>query len=228
MARPLIRVRVGLHSLRHQGIRPPRRGDRLAVIGASSQRGSQPARGRRFLEAVVPALASCYNGITLNKNGEDGVFGISMWEVVLILVVALVVLGPRQLTEVARTLGKLYREVQKLAADVRSSVDLDALTRVDDPPDPVRQNYEPPPAVKDHDLTAPPGERSGPDFYADLLESSKEPEDKPAETEATTEPADAHHAAQETQSKESHPQEKGDKPSPELKKEEPPKGEKSA
>jgi Sec-independent protein translocase protein TatA len=105
-----------------------------------------------------------------------------MWEVVLILVVALVVLGPRQLTEVAKALGKLYREVQKLASDVRSSVDLDALTRIDDPPDKSRQNYEPPPAVKDQELVAPPGERSGPDFYADLLESSKEPDDKPEET----------------------------------------------
>lgn len=102
-----------------------------------------------------------------------------MWEVVLILVVALIVLGPRQLTEVARTLGKMYREVQKLAADVRNTVDLDALTRPDDHPEPSRQNYEPPPPPKSQDLIPPPGERSGPDFYADLLESSKEPEDKP-------------------------------------------------
>jgi len=147
---------------------------------------------RRFREAVVPAVGSCYNETTLSKNGEQCVFGISMWEVVLILVVALVVLGPRQLTEVARALGKLYREIQKLATDVRSSVDLDALTRIDDPPDPSREKYEPPPAVKDHDLVAPPGERSGPDFYADLLESSKEPEDKPSEAKTEAE----HNAAQ--------------------------------
>jgi len=112
-----------------------------------------------------------------------------MWEVVLILVVALIVLGPRQLTEVARALGKMYREVQKLASDVRSSVDLDALTRPDEQPDAARRNYEPPPPVKDLDLTPPPGEKSGPDFYADLLESSKEDEDKPAEQAGEQGPA---------------------------------------
>ena len=48
-----------------------------------------------------------------------------MWEIVLILVVALIFLGPRQLTETARVLGKLYREIQKMAFDVRNSIDFD-------------------------------------------------------------------------------------------------------
>jgi Sec-independent protein translocase protein TatA len=115
------------------------------------------------------------------------VFGISMWEVVLILVVALIVLGPRQLTEVARTLGKMYREIQKLATDVRNSVDIDALTSLDDRPEPPRPKYEPPPPVKNPDLLQPSGERSGPDFYADLLESSKESEEEATETAAAEE-----------------------------------------
>jgi Sec-independent protein translocase protein TatA len=104
-----------------------------------------------------------------------------MWEVVLILVVALIVLGPRQLTEVARTLGKMYREIQKLATDVRNSVDIDALTSLEDNSHPSRHKYEPPPPVKNPDLLPPSGERSGPDFYADLLESSKEPDEKVTE-----------------------------------------------
>jgi len=105
-----------------------------------------------------------------------------MWEVVLILVVALIVLGPKQLTEVAKTLGKMYREIQKLATDVRNSVDLDALTSIDDRPEPPRPKYEPPPPPKDTDLLPSAGERSGPDFYAELLESSKEPDEKAAHT----------------------------------------------
>ncbi|MBI4962864.1 MAG: twin-arginine translocase TatA/TatE family subunit [Desulfomonile tiedjei] len=111
-------------------------------------------------------------------------FGISMWEVVLILVVALIVLGPKQLTETARVLGKLYREIQKMASDVRNSVDLDALTSTNHYPEPPTHKPEPTPSPpKDQGLIPSPGEKSGPDFYADLLESSKE-EEKPDEASA--------------------------------------------
>ena len=48
-----------------------------------------------------------------------------MWEIVLILAVALIMLGPKQLTETARVMGKLYREIQKMAFDVRNSIDFD-------------------------------------------------------------------------------------------------------
>ena len=37
-----------------------------------------------------------------------------MWEVVAILVVALIFLGPKQLAETARVVGKMYRELQKM------------------------------------------------------------------------------------------------------------------
>jgi sec-independent protein translocase protein TatB len=114
------------------------------------------------------------------------VFGISMWEVALILVVALIVLGPKQLTETARVLGRLYREVQKLASDVRDSVDLDSLTSSNHYPEPPTHKPEPAPSPKkDQGVFPSPGEKSGPDFYADLLESSKE-EEKPEEASAVT------------------------------------------
>jgi len=103
-----------------------------------------------------------------------------MWEVVLILVVALIVLGPKQLTETARVLGKLYREIQKMASDVRNSVDLDSLISTDHLPESQPSSHKPEPAVSsknDQTTVAPPGERSGPDFYAHLLESSKEEEE---------------------------------------------------
>ncbi len=98
-----------------------------------------------------------------------------MWEIVLILVVALIFLGPRQLTETARVLGKLYREIQKMAYDVRNSIDFD----LDSPPEPKDHfKKETAPNVTDDKALLPPlGEKTGPDFYADLLESSKE-EDK--------------------------------------------------
>lgn len=119
-------------------------------------------------------------------------FGISMWEVVLILVVALIVLGPKQLTETARVLGKLYREIQKMASDVRNSVDLDALTSTDHYPEPSAgkpESAESP--KKDQTILAPLGEKSGPDFYADLLESSKEEKPEGGSTSSPHEPEES-------------------------------------
>jgi len=129
------------------------------------------------------------------------VFGISMWEIVLILVVALIVLGPRQLTEVAKTAGRIYRELQKMAWDVRNSIDLNSL---DTSPPPSPPRYEPllpkteptPPETSGIETPAP-AKKSGPDFYADLLESSREVvepdkpkgEVRPGETEADKGPS---------------------------------------
>lgn len=115
-----------------------------------------------------------------------------MWELGLIILVALILLGPRQLTETARVLGRLYREVTKLTTDLRNSVDLDSLTSTTSSPshldaDPVKPAAEQDPKP-DMDLLAAPGERSGPDFYADLLESTKE--EAEGEKSPDTEPSE--------------------------------------
>lgn len=111
-------------------------------------------------------------------------FGISMWELGLIVLVALIFLGPRQLTETARVLGRLYREVIKLTSELRNSIDLDSITSTASSAPPLVEP-EPPKDREfaddsdDHaDMLSPPGEKSGPDFYAELLESSKENDDK--------------------------------------------------
>lgn len=100
-------------------------------------------------------------------------FGISMWELALILVVALIVLGPRQLTETAKVVGKLYRELQRMTSDLRSNIDLDLSSSSSsyNPPPP---QYQPPMP----DSLEPGGKKTGPDFYADLLEKSEEEEKK--------------------------------------------------
>ena len=50
-------------------------------------------------------------------------FGLDLWEVLIILVVALVVVGPRRLPEVARTLGRVMRELRRASNDLRRSID---------------------------------------------------------------------------------------------------------
>ncbi|MGO9570587.1 MAG: twin-arginine translocase TatA/TatE family subunit [Desulfomonilaceae bacterium] len=134
-------------------------------------------------------------------------FGISMWEVVLILVIALIFLGPRQLAETARVFGKMYRELQKMMWDIRNSVDLDSLTSMDSHHhEPPRKNDEAAQSMVVHgDLVPPPGEKTGPDFYAELMEKATE-EDKKAESSAS---ADVQEKKEEKIDKEKEPKEAG-------------------
>ncbi len=52
-------------------------------------------------------------------------FNIGTPELILILVVALIILGPRRLPELARSLGRSLREFQKAADDVKDSLTRD-------------------------------------------------------------------------------------------------------
>ena len=54
-------------------------------------------------------------------------FGIGPMELVLILVVALLVLGPKRMPELARTLGKGLGEFRRASADLRQSLALDEI-----------------------------------------------------------------------------------------------------
>ena len=65
-------------------------------------------------------------------------FGMSLAEIGVILVLALVILGPEKLPEVARTLGKTLREVRKAGNMLRDAIML-----------------EEPPSKTNHQLTAP-------------------------------------------------------------------------
>jgi sec-independent protein translocase protein TatB len=50
-------------------------------------------------------------------------FGIGMSEMLLIAVVALVVIGPKHLPDVVRTVGKLFAQVKRTTNDLRDHVD---------------------------------------------------------------------------------------------------------
>ena len=52
-------------------------------------------------------------------------FNIGTPELIIILVVALIILGPRRLPELARSLGRSLREFQKAAEDVKDSLTRD-------------------------------------------------------------------------------------------------------
>ena len=59
-------------------------------------------------------------------------FGLSMTEVVIILGLALLLLGPDQLPSIAKTLGKGMREIRKATDDLKSTFEQE-MVRIDEP-----------------------------------------------------------------------------------------------
>jgi len=49
-------------------------------------------------------------------------FGIGTSELILILVVALLIIGPRELPRIGREVGKAFRSFQRAADDVKESI----------------------------------------------------------------------------------------------------------
>jgi len=63
-----------------------------------------------------------------------GFLGIGTWEVLLILVVALVIWGPGRLPEIARTMGKTVRALKKASFDLTSIVTKEIEKETNPPP----------------------------------------------------------------------------------------------
>lgn len=53
-------------------------------------------------------------------------FGIGTMELLVIFVVALLVIGPRKLPQMARTMGKAFGEFKRVTGDVKRTIDLEA------------------------------------------------------------------------------------------------------
>lgn len=80
-----------------------------------------------------------------------------MPELAVILVVALVVLGPRRLPEVARTIGKAMAELRRQTNDIMDEFQVQALLRDEPPARPGTPAPTPtPPAAAPVPATPPP------------------------------------------------------------------------
>ena len=53
-------------------------------------------------------------------------FGIGVAELVMIFVIALLVMGPQRFPEVARTLGRALRELQRMTRDIMDEFEVEA------------------------------------------------------------------------------------------------------
>lgn len=108
-------------------------------------------------------------------------FGIGMTELLVILVVALVVLGPSRLPEVARTLGKALGELKRQSSDVFE--EFQNVGRVEEPPKRtpvVKRPANPPTAVTAEPATATPAASATP-ASATPDEAAAQPQSRPRE-----------------------------------------------
>ena len=51
-----------------------------------------------------------------------GFFDIGIWEILLILIVALIIWGPRKVPELGRTIGRALRALKKASADLTTEM----------------------------------------------------------------------------------------------------------
>ena len=69
-------------------------------------------------------------------------FGIGFQEIIVILIIALLVIGPRKLPDLAKSLGKALREFKNATEDIKQNFDLEALTRDEPPPIPKKPSTD--------------------------------------------------------------------------------------
>ena len=65
------------------------------------------------------ASLNCVKGI--------GMLGVGMQEIIVILVVALIVIGPKKLPDLARALGRAIGEFKRAADDLKEDLDINGL-----------------------------------------------------------------------------------------------------
>lgn len=115
-------------------------------------------------------------------------FGIGMQEIMVLMIIALVVIGPKKLPEVAKALGKGYAEFRRAFEDMRNTINLDMdmeadkekLRKVQDAAPP--PSGEPPPQPEA--VSEPPGKQDVVDDSAQtpLAPPSKDHLEKATET----------------------------------------------
>jgi sec-independent protein translocase protein TatA len=84
-------------------------------------------------ECLQAAFQSIANSGNITNYRSRSMFGIGMPELLIILVIALVVIGPQKLPDLARSLGKGLAEFKKASNDLRRGVEETGATEESEP-----------------------------------------------------------------------------------------------
>lgn len=58
-------------------------------------------------------------------------FGLGFQELIVIFIIALLVIGPKRLPDLAKALGKAFREFKQATDDLKQNFDVDSITKPD-------------------------------------------------------------------------------------------------
>ena len=113
-------------------------------------------------------------------------FGIGMPEMILILAVALIVIGPKKLPDLAKSLGRAFGEFKKATSDLKDSLDIDTgfsdVTKTfDDATDDMKSTIDDPVYRTDSTET---DTTPAADEETDPLKTDPEPQESPADKNA--------------------------------------------
>ena len=86
-------------------------------------------------------------------------FGLGFQEIIVILIIALLVIGPRKLPDLAKSLGRAFREFKNATDDLKQNFDLESLAREE----PKINSSRSTPAVPDSQPEAPTAEQDSPE-----------------------------------------------------------------
>ena len=88
-----------------------------------------------------------------------GFLGIGPWEILLIIILALIVLGPGKLTDFARSLGKAVRAIRKYSTDLTTAVTRELDVTKEEPPKKEEDKQSNPPSASEKPEEKSDGER---------------------------------------------------------------------
>jgi TatA/E family protein of Tat protein translocase len=69
-------------------------------------------------------------------------FELSLPHILLLLVIALLVIGPKNLPDIAKTLGKMFGEFQRAADDLKREIQTPVSSKPEPKPEPKQENTD--------------------------------------------------------------------------------------
>ena len=103
-------------------------------------------------------------------------FGLGTSEIILILVVALILLGPKRLPEIARTLGRGLAEFRRATSDIKESIESEYHAALDDHKAPIVKRSYSKASLPTKQVPLPDDDEAQESMDSSLKDSRNEPE----------------------------------------------------